>query len=291
MVHRDPLEPRHVDVPGLEPGEQHGEIRDVLEDQAVEVRADPMIPWVRLERDVVAGLALHELERPRADGFGVERVSVQVRGGAEDVLGHDVRIAPQRDHGRVRLRKRQFHGVGVGRLERRDPVIPRPRRRVELGVHDGAVGERHVGGGERRAVVPGRAPARLDSVLQAVLGDPAVLHGRDLGGQVGDELPLCVHPPQGIEDAHVDAPVHFDVSLERVEHRGLLREADDYLSALSRRARRPPQSAQRRRGRDTADTAQGRHQELAPFHPPTPSSPTCQHCGTIHLADPKGFPC
>src|SRR5205807_9809736 len=127
-------------------------------------------------------------------------------------------------------------------------------------------------------------------------GDPAVLHGRDRGGQVRDKLSLGIHAPQSVEEAHVHAPVHLDVGLERVEHRGLLREPHDHLSAFLRRGRRPSTS-QGLRGHRGADTPQGRQQKLAPFHRYPPLSAYGYVAGNMnpasesYLGGLEKFPC
>ena len=73
VVRADALEADIVDVAGLELGVQHGQVRDVLDDQPLQVRAVAVVVGVGRQRDVVAGHALDPLERPGADRRGVER--------------------------------------------------------------------------------------------------------------------------------------------------------------------------------------------------------------------------
>ena len=157
-----------------------------LDDDAVDVRlALNEKVLVLLEHDVVAGLPFHKLERPAADGSLVRGILTDIGIGAVDVLGHD--RAQHRGHaqqdGGMRLGEPDDRGVRIGRIHAGYGRVHGLEGMVGLDRHDG---ERHVLGGDRRAVMELGALDQMQGQAQAVGGH------LPLFGEVGMRVPLVV---------------------------------------------------------------------------------------------------
>jgi len=87
----------------------------------------------------------------------------------------------------------------------------------------------------RYTLVPEDVGTQLDRPCEAVLRDAAVFHRRDLGRQIGNELPLGIDLPQRIEDDEFDARLDAGVHVEqRIEVDCLLRHPDHALAGAGR---------------------------------------------------------
>ena len=81
------------------------------------------------------------------------------------------------------------------------------------------------------AVVPGDAGAQLDRAIPA--RPRRCRHSPSVGtsaASCGMKLPLGIDVPQWAEHVPMDALIHLDMRHQRVEHRRLLRQADDDLA-------------------------------------------------------------
>ncbi len=198
----------HVDAAGEQVGLERGGVLDHLDHDPPEVRSVAPPGRVGLEDDEGAARDLGDPVRPEVEpgvgGLGVEH-------GARPV-GRRVGL----EHAALEMRRQQpevvdavvveghpvdvhHEGLGVERVDRGDPP-------VELGIADAAVGmaadligEKHVVGGHRGAVAPGRVrPDRVgerDVIAAVVLlldHGLAVLERRQLGAEHADQLPLGV---------------------------------------------------------------------------------------------------
>ncbi|GAB9135022.1 hypothetical protein BDS110ZK25_20990 [Bradyrhizobium diazoefficiens] len=78
-----------VDLAGAELGVEHGEVGDVFEHYAFDVRPLAVIAGVGIQENVVAGHALTPAERSGADRRIVERRGVRIGHLLQDVLGQE----------------------------------------------------------------------------------------------------------------------------------------------------------------------------------------------------------
>ncbi len=189
-----------------------------------------MVARIGRERDVVARHALDPGERPRADGLVDEGGFVGVGFLLEDVLRHEERPRQDGRIGRVGL----VHPPGQLRRAHHGDVahefVAGATTRQELGVLDQLDVVFDVVGRERCAVMPFDTGLQLDAPVEAVGRDAAVLDGRDLGHEVGDEVALGVAPPERAEQVEIDRLVDLDMDQQRVEDRGFLGQADHRLA-------------------------------------------------------------
>ena len=115
---------------------------------------------------------------------------------AQDVLGHDEGPGQDRRVGRVGLLQ------PPGQLGRRDDLdvahqlVAGTAAGAEVRVVDQLDRVLDVLGGERRAVMPLDAVLELEPPVEAVGGDAAVLDGRDLGDEIGDQVAVGAGPPE-----------------------------------------------------------------------------------------------
>jgi hypothetical protein len=161
----------HVDRALLERGRRRRRILDVLEDDAVDVRAPRHEEvLVALQGDELAALPLDELERPRADRLQVRRVLQNVPAPV-DVLRKNRQ--QQRDRRRQKGRKRRgemkHHGVRVGRIDALEHAVDRRAKRMVC--LDRFRRELDVVRGDGRPVVKRRAGPQVERERPAVGGD------------------------------------------------------------------------------------------------------------------------
>ena len=178
------------------------------------------------------------LNEPVPIGRVLKRRGVGIGLLAQDVLGHDEGPGQDRRIGRVGLLQ------PPGELGRRDhldvahELVAGAAAGAEVRVVDQLDRELDVLGGERRAVMPLDAVLELEAPVEAVGRDAAILDGRDLGDEIGDQVAVGTGPPERAEQVEVDALVDLDVQHQGIEDRGLLREADHRLAGgLGRRRR------------------------------------------------------
>ncbi len=200
-----------VDAPGLELEEDGGLARDHPVHDAAQVRAPLVVVGIRQQHHLLPRLPLLE-----AIGAGAHRMAVlgrlpqgpRLRERLQQVLGQDVG-APCLHRPRVGLVVVHVHRVRVGRvhaLHEQEALLERGRR---LRIDHRLVGEHHVLGGERVAVVPLDVPPQLEREVQAVLAvGPRLGHRR---GHV--EVLVQLH------EAVVDQPAHLVGGLVRGEAR------------------------------------------------------------------------
>ncbi len=155
------------------------------------------------------------------------------------MLRHHERPGEDRGVGRVGL----LHPPGdLGRthhLDVADELVPGAPRRFEVGIDQELDREFDVLGRERRAVMPFDAVAQLDLPIEPVGRDTAIRDRRDLGGKLRRKITLGTDAPERAEEVPVDALIDLDMRHQRVEHRRLLRDADDHLARRLRRRRGP----------------------------------------------------
>ena len=178
-----PAAARHVELAGLKRRDLRGAVADDHELDAVEIRPplDEVVGILHV-LDRLARLVLLELERPGADALVLEL-------GERHVGGEDRRVS-RGEHGqerRLRSLEPEDHGVGVGRLDGLDVLVPELARvHLELGLGvrspaHGVEGVLHVLRREGLAVVPlDVLPEEEDEVAVIVLPRPLV-------GQLGDD--------------------------------------------------------------------------------------------------------
>ena len=153
-------------------------------DEAVEIRLPGVIiVGIAHPLDRLAGLVTGELER--AGTHDVHFVPARIL--VEDGLLVDPRVGlgERRQERAGRKLQAERHGGRVGRLDAVDhQVMALARTGQALGrVDDLAPARRHVGGGERRAVVKPHALADLEGIGPAGVG-----RRRHLGAQIADEV-------------------------------------------------------------------------------------------------------
>ena len=203
-----------VDVAGLDRradrlgiGDRHD--RDLVENRAIGV----VIVLVALENDALAELVEGDLERPGADRrqtvlritHGFEGTPADQGHGAArrplEGLDHERRLGRAEDH-LDRIVVDLDHVVDVGQHPRVDRLF---------GVLRTVVGEHHVVGGERVAVVELHPLAQVEDILLAIVG-----HAPAAGGVgLGDEIRVDVGQPA----EHVRGDLELDdlVHARRIE--------------------------------------------------------------------------
>ncbi|CAD7047071.1 hypothetical protein RHAB21_03760 [Pseudorhizobium halotolerans] len=166
------------------------------------------------------------LERTGANRRIVEGCGIGILRGAQNMLRHDEGVGQEREVGCKRalhfpgdLRGRDNLDVANERVTRGPPA-------AEVRVDDELQRILHVLGGEGFAVMPFDVVAQLDAPFQAVLGNTAILDGWNFRGEAGRERAVRSNAEQRVEKREVNAVIHLDARHQRVEDRGLLREAD-----------------------------------------------------------------
>ena len=198
----------HVHFPALQLVDAGIGVGDELEEQRLDRRLGVALPVVGhgLEPDVLTAPPLGHLVGP-----GAERRPVVVVGGVdvaalEHVPGqraaHELQLV-----GGVDLLVVQHRGERIGRVDAGDAV----EAVGALGVVGRAVDrldrELHVGGGVRRAVVPGDVRLQFPGDVHAAVlaqDDAAVLHGRNRRRQQRHDGHLLVGGDQAFDDAGLD---------------------------------------------------------------------------------------
>jgi hypothetical protein len=170
--------------PGL--GKHRVAVGGDLHDQDWRLRLAGPVLRVRLEDGVLVWLKLLQLVRSGVDGFGGVLALEQLgrRDAAPEVLR--VRLADPREVGVERAGlEDELGGQGVGRLDLVDLADQRAVDQGKLGRALELEGERDVGGGQRRAVLP-------DQPVPQTVGDPEP-PGRAVSLEAGTAVRQCGH--------------------------------------------------------------------------------------------------
>ena len=216
-----------VDVAALELGVEHRHVRNVFEDEPLDIWTFAEIVRVRDEFDMVAGNALRPLECAGADRRLIEGGGVGVGLLFEDVLGNDEGFGEKRQVGSEGL----LHPPGdLGRRDHRDIAHQRMAARApraEFRIGDELEGELHILGREGLAVVPADVVTQTNAPLQAVLRNAAILLCGHFGREIGLKNALGVHSKERIEHREMHCIVDLGMRHQRVEDGGFLRKPDD----------------------------------------------------------------
>ncbi len=224
----------HLQVPGVVvlAGLQHrarggGRVAAPLHLDGVEERAvGHVIGGVRLPPHRVARLEVDEAVRS-----GPDRLQVGGRLAAlgppervEDMLGENSAAVAAEGIGpeRLGLVEGDLDGVAVDPVDLRDLVVGAAAHRGGGRVGDELVGEDHVVGGDRLAVVPGHALLEAPRDRGEIASEPAVLHARGLRGQDRDHVAVGIEAGQRLVEDPGGVLVLGAGREVRVEQRGRL---------------------------------------------------------------------
>ena len=192
-------------------------------DELADLGRAAMVVRVGLVDHVAAGGAGLEQIGAGADRLRIEAGRVDIGFARQQVVRHDVHALPRPDERHIGALQHDLDRMVVDHLEAVDQVETAARARGNLGVDDGLVGEFDVLGGEGLAVAPFDVALQVDLPGATVRGNAAILAGRQLGGEVRDELALVVDVPERIEHQGLGNGVGAAIRIEqRVElHRFL----------------------------------------------------------------------
>ena len=230
-VRQNALQAGVIDLAGAELGVQDGQVRDVFEDDALQIRSLAVVAGMGVQQNMVARHALAPAERSRPDRRVVKWRAVRVRDFLQDVFGHHAGQRQDRHVGRIGRVHSPMNLVGRDDLDVLDQVMADAVACAEIGVVDQLEGELHVLCRERCAIMPLRVAAQLDLPDQPVGRQPAVLDGRNFASQVRNKVAIRIDKPQRREDLPPNALIDLDTGHQGMKDGRLLRQGRDHLSA------------------------------------------------------------